>query len=92
MKIVALLASIVAFSATAETIAVATAPDGSSIVLTDERGPCVGDARLALWISADARVKVPGCYVAFPQVVMVSFLDGDRGDIPIQALKKPTGL
>jgi hypothetical protein len=76
----------------AETLAVATGGDGSSIIFTDERGPCIGDARLAWYVSPDARSKVPGCYVLSPQGVAVSWLDGDRGDVPMQALKKPTSL
>ena len=78
--------------AQAGVVMVATAPDGSSVMLTDETGPCVDGARLAVWVSPDAQRKVAGCYRVFPQGVAVSFLDGDRGDIPHGALKAPTGL
>lgn len=86
------LSLLIAASAQAAPIAVATSANGASIVLTDERGPCEGDARLAVWISPDARVRVAGCYVAAKDGVLVSFLDGDRADIPVQALRKPTSL
>lgn len=35
----------------AATLAVATGRDGSSILFTDERGPCLGEARLAWYVS-----------------------------------------
>ena len=92
MRLAAFLVSFVAFSASAETLAVAPGRDGSSIILTDEVGPCVDGARLAVWISPDAKSRIPGCYRVFAQGVAVSFFDGDRGDIPMQALKKPTSM
>lgn len=90
MRALVLLALVA--SVNAETLAEATLPDGASVSFTDEAGPCVGDARLAWYISANARNKVPGCYVMAPGFVAVSWLDGDRGNIPMAALKKPTSL
>lgn len=87
--LVALLATSVASAAP---LAVVTGPDGSSVTLYDDAGPCINGAKLAVWVSPDAQKRVPGCYVAGNGAVFVSFLDGDRADIPVQALKKPTSL
>jgi hypothetical protein len=91
MRYLALIAAL-AMPAHAGVILVATSPSGESIMLTDETGPCLDGARLAWWVSPDASKRVPGCYRAFPQGVAVSFLDGDRADVPMGTLKAPTGL
>ncbi|MBI5721184.1 MAG: hypothetical protein HZC37_26230 [Burkholderiales bacterium] len=85
------LAASVPFPAAAAPILVARAPDGTSITLTDEVGPCEGAAKKAVWTSPDAKRKVVGCYVLTDRGAFVSFLDADRMDIPLQVLAKPTG-
>ena len=92
MRNAALLLILLAAPAAAETIAVATSSAGASITLTTERGPCVGEARVAIWRSPDAQVSVPGCWVIAGKVVAVSFLDGDRGIIPLADFRKPASL
>lgn len=93
MRALILLAAIAACAAMAEPVAVVTAQSGASITLTDERGPCVAEARLAIWRSPDGAARVDGCYLIVPPAgVIVSFLDGERADIPIASLKKPTNL
>lgn len=87
-----LLAALAVSPAIAADLAYVQARDGSRIVLTDERGPCIGQALMAVWISPDQRTKVVGCYQVGGELVGVSFLDGDRADIPLQALKKPERL
>jgi hypothetical protein len=89
LALVALFASSVASAAP---IAVADGSAGSSITFYDEAGPCVGSAKLAVWSSGDAKTRIPGCWVAGSGTVFVSFLDGDRSDVPVGALKKPTSL
>lgn len=92
MKAVLIAATFVAFNASAATLAVATSADGATIALTDEAGPCVGEARLAIWRSPDAKLRVPGCWKNLGPAIHVAFLDGDMAQIPIQELKKPTSL
>jgi hypothetical protein len=86
--------ALIAFStyANSEVLLVATDKSGASIMLTDEPGPCVDGAKLSYWVSPDATHRIPGCYKIYPQGVAVSWFDGDRGDIPLAALRKPTGL
>ena len=78
--------------ARAEPFATVKASDGSTVTLRSDKGPCVGDAMLALWQSADATRSVPGCWVMGQHegqpVVLVSYLDGDRGLIPASRLVK----
>ena len=79
-------------SAQAAPILIATSQDGASITLHDEAGPCLGEAKLAVWQSADAKQRIPGCYKVGSQGVYVVFLDGDMATIPLQLLRKPTSL
>lgn len=78
--------------ARAAPFAAVTGSDGSTVTLRSDKGPCVGDAMLALWQSADATRSVPGCWVMGQHegqpVVLVSYLDGDRGLIPAARLVK----
>lgn len=75
----------------AKVLAVATSADGARIVLHDEAGPCVGDAKLALHIAANGDT-VAGCWLTAPGVVTVAFLDGERGTIPVSHLQRPTAI
>jgi hypothetical protein len=71
----------------AEIFAVAKSADGARVLLYAEAGPCVGQARLAEHISPEGE-KTPGCWVLTQSHVLVSFLDGDRGNIPVAQLKR----
>jgi hypothetical protein len=71
----------------AEVLAFAKSGDGARVLLHDKVGPCVGGARLAEHISAEGE-KTPGCWVLLEATVMVSFLDGERGNIPVAHLKR----
>jgi hypothetical protein len=75
----------------AKVLAVALSSDGARVVLHDEAGPCVGEARLAEHISPSGD-KVQGCWLATPGMVNVSFLDGERGSIPVAHLQRPTQI
>jgi hypothetical protein len=75
----------------AKVIAFAQSADGARIVLHDEAGPCVGNAKLAEHIAPDGTV-VQGCWLALPTSVTVSFLDGERGTVPLGHLKKLTDI
>ena len=67
----------------ADPIREAITPSGR-LTLYTEQGPCVHTARLAVWTYEDGRT-VAGCWVASPTQVLVSFLDGDRADVPLSA-------
>jgi hypothetical protein len=69
--------------------AFAQSSDGARVVLYDQSGPCVGAARLAEHISPDGE-KTPGCWLLLQGTVLVSFLDGERGDIPVTHLRRLT--
>jgi hypothetical protein len=65
---------------------------GATITLTDEAGPCVKTARLARFTGPSEPVPVPGCWIGWVDesgqpFVIVSFLDGERANIPAQALR-----
>jgi hypothetical protein len=75
-------------SAAAELIAEAELPGGAVVLLFDEAGPCVGDAKRAEYRSA-AGEATPGCWVMRQDRVAIVFLDGDIGAVPISALKPP---
>lgn len=75
--------------AQARVVAVATSGDGARVELHDQSGPCVGAARLAEHVAADGQ-KVPGCWLADSEAVQISFLDGERGRIPLSHLR-PVG-
>jgi hypothetical protein len=75
----------------AEPFAVATASTGATVTLHKDAGPCVNGALLAVWSSPDARETVPGCWVIRGASVSVSWLDGDRDDIPVTELRRVTG-
>lgn len=51
--------------ARAEPFAQVTGPDRSTITLRTDKGPCLGDALLAVWQPEDASRTVPGCWVVF---------------------------
>ena len=75
----------------AEVFAFAQSTDGARVLLYARPGPCVGQARFAEHISAEGE-KTPGCWVLTSTFVLVSFLDGERGDIPVDRLKRMTEL
>lgn len=92
MRTILCVLALVAAPAAAGPVAVATTPDGSTLTLHDEAGPCIGPARLAVWRSADAKTSVPGCWIAAGERVRVAYLDGDVGNVAVGAFKRPTQL
>ena len=61
--------------------------------LTDETGPCVNRAKLAVFRQGvDAPIK--GCYRLNPatMVVQVAFLDGDVVEVPVALFKRPENV
>jgi hypothetical protein len=89
--ILAACLALAALSADAKVIAIAQSGDGARIVLHDEAGPCVGSAKLAEYVPLSGAI-VQGCWLAVPGSVTVSFLDGERGKVPLENMTKPTEL
>jgi hypothetical protein len=87
--IVAAIASLVATTASAAVIAEAEVSPGVVIQLHDEAGPCVGSARLAVYIEAASQQRIPGCWTQSGEMIGIAFLDSDTGRVPVAALKKP---
>ena len=87
MVAASLLATAWPIQAEVEVFAIAQSSDGAKVLLYAKAGPCLGAARLAEHISAEGE-KTPGCWVLTPSHVLVSFLDGDRGNIPVAQLKR----
>ena len=79
-------------AAHAQAAILAEAPmEGDAVVyLHDVAGPCLGDAKLAEYITA-AGERTPGCWVRRADHIAVVFLDGDVGTIPARVLRKPKG-
>ncbi len=90
--IVAALASLVATTASAAVIAEAEVSPGVVIQLHDEAGPCVGSARLAVWINNETKEHVPGCWTKRGDFVGFAFLDSDSGRWPAAAFKTASGV
>jgi hypothetical protein len=70
----------------ARVVAIALSGDGARIELHDQAGPCVGAARMAEHVVPGGQ-KVAGCWLADDKAVRISFLDGERGMIPLAHLK-----
>jgi hypothetical protein len=75
----------------AEVFAIAQSADGAKVLLYAKSGPCVGQARFAEHVAPDGE-KTPGCWVLASSHVLVSFLDGDRGNIPVGQLRRVADL
>lgn len=73
-------------------VGVVTSGDGAKVVLYDGSGLCVRAARYAEHVPPKGE-KTPGCWVATNGGwVLVSFLDGERGNIPTAHLKRVLDL
>lgn len=88
MRAVLALAALVAPVAALPAPILIAGPDteGAFVTLHDEAGPCEDSARLAVYQQGKKTIR--GCWVAVPGGIMVSFLDGQRGDIPAAHFRK----
>jgi hypothetical protein len=77
--------------ARAEVFATVQSGDGARILFYTQTGPCVGQARLAEHVAVGG-AKTPGCWLLTESTVLVSFFDGERGDVPVSHLKRATSL
>lgn len=76
------------FANLAHAAVIAVAAEGAvRLELHDTAGPCVGQARHAVY--SDGKQRVPGCWVARDGAVQVVFLDGDQATVPVQLFRKP---
>lgn len=88
-----LAAVLLALAGASQAAVIAEVRDGDRLLqLTDEVGPCLGNARIAIWSQGEQRV--PGCYVVrvATMTVHVAFLDGDAAEVPIGLFKAPVGV
>lgn len=91
MKLIA-LALLAAGAANAGVVGVVDLRSGASLRLYDDPGVCVGKALRVEYVEPGQPV-ISGCWVLRPNgVVTVVFLDGDRGDVPAAAVRKPESL
>jgi hypothetical protein len=82
----ALLTAMPAF-APAAVIGAATGPGGAKVEFHDDgAGVCLAPARYAVHIATDGQ-RVGGCYMIEGGMVRINFLDGDRGAVPVQAIR-----
>lgn len=75
--------------ARAEVVAMAKMENGQ-LELRNDRGPCVKEARQAVYVGNDGE-RIDGCYSVHPMGVFVVFMDGEISRIPRQLLRKPDG-
>lgn len=57
------------------------------VELHREPGPCVGEARWALYLQD--KIRVPGCWLLAGDSVQIAWLDGSASVIPVRAFRKP---
>jgi len=57
------------------------------VELHREPGPCVGEARWALYLQD--KIRVPGCWLLAGDSVQIAWLDGSTSVIPARAFRKP---
>ena len=81
-----------ASNAVAQTTVQAQAPNGAIITLTQEKGPCIKDARKATWLSPDKKETIIGCWTANETVVGIVWMDGDSSNIPKAVFKMTPSL
>ncbi len=89
LALAALVAPLAAFPATVWTLG--PSPSGETVTFSDQKGPCVGDALVAVW-QKEGRAPVPACYRIEGGMVLIAFLDGDSVQLPAAMLKKTTSL
>lgn len=76
-------------ASSAGTIGIIATDGGGTVHVYDAKGSCVGNARAAMWISADGTKHVPGCWIAIGAYLQIAYADGDAVQYPIAALKTP---
>jgi hypothetical protein len=89
MKVATLaLATLLATGAQAAVLGYVQTPEGR-IEVHDERGPCAGDAKKAVYVPVEGE-RITGCWVVRGTVVAVVFLDGDIAQVPVVFMQKPS--
>lgn len=86
--------SIVAMASRAQPvdmIGAASDPGGARVVLMPSAGPCTGQARQALHVTADGQ-RTPGCWIMTPSAVHVAWFDGEMGMIPVADIRWARGV
>lgn len=93
MKVAALMLplalSSMAATAHADVVGYVQTPQGR-IEVHDDRGPCAGDAKKAVYVPMQGEDRITGCWVVRGTVVAVVFLDGDIAQVPVVYMQKPS--
>ena len=82
---------LVCAAAHAATPGLSAETDTGRIDLFQEAGQCVGQARRATYVPLKGE-PIEGCWTFTGNLVRIVFMDGDSGDLPPQAFKKPKTL
>lgn len=88
MKAVLLLSLLLATQAQAAVFGIVQLRSGAHLRLHDQPGICVHGALLVEYV-APGKPVLAGCWTRAGDVMRVVFLDGDSGDVPIEAVKRP---
>lgn len=84
-----LLALLAALSGPALGALAAVADTSTGVIeLYDDAGPCVGEAKYAVFIGTDGG-KIPGCWVARNEMVYIAFMDADIARVRQSSFRKP---
>ena len=82
---------LLATSAKAAIIGVVPLQSGAMLRLHDEPRICVNGALLVEY-AMPGKPTISGCWVRRGDAIHAAFLDGDAGEIPVQAIKRPESI
>jgi hypothetical protein len=87
--------ALIAGPASAAILGVAPSSQGGTIEVHDTVGVCTGRAHRALWVSADGKRRVEGCWdraVGTDSLLNFVFVDVSIAQLPIASFTKPRTL
>lgn len=91
MKPAAALALLLALESQAAVVGVVPLRGGAQLRLHDVPGICV-DGALLVEYAAHGKPVLAGCWVRRGDTIQAVFLDGDSGELPVQAVQKPESV
>lgn len=86
-----ILALMLGAQAQAAIVGVVPLQNGAMLRLHDEPRICVNGALLVEYVMP-GKPTIAGCWVRRGDAIHAAFLDGDAGEIPIQAIKRPENI
>lgn len=87
-RILVLVFLLLATQAQAAVFGIVQLRSGAHLRFHDSPGICVHGALLVEYV-APGKPVLAGCWTRAGDVMRVVFLDGDSGDVPIEAVKRP---